>query len=267
MASLRLQAQQQQQQQQHQQQQQQLRQMSVSSVASGSNNVTTVDKTTLTSFRGRRTESTSGSGKTPSPMKSGLTNGSDAADGSDSDADDDDEKNNKGDEEDEDNRSESPPKPKRKRGRPPKVQKKDEKQGKDRWVSCFFVLDFKYLKLILIINDQFLFFLRVHLIQHLYNICWFLQIYQKSNFAVLMTLLYLFRFRPQTLMNLRSSPMPIKGVAMKSLPRKVGVSATTKTARNGARGPRRTPTTTRRKRRGRLRPWQTMKMNRPCVGR
>ena len=112
--------------------------MSVSSTASGSNNVTTVDKTTLTSFRGRRTESASGSGKTSSPMKSGLTNGSDAADGSDSDADDDvDNKNNKGEEEDEDedNRSESPPKPKRKRGRPPKAQKKDEKQGKDRWVS------------------------------------------------------------------------------------------------------------------------------------
>ena len=40
-------------------------------------------------------------------------------------------------EEDDDARSESPPKPKRKRGRPPKVQKKEEKQGKERWVSCF----------------------------------------------------------------------------------------------------------------------------------
>ncbi len=60
----------------------------------------------------------------------GVTNGgSDAPDASDSDNDEDEKTN------DEENRSESPPKPKRKRGRPPKVVRKEEKQGKDRWVS------------------------------------------------------------------------------------------------------------------------------------
>ena len=58
-----------------------------------------------------------------------MTNGgSDAPDASDSDNDEDDKTN------DEENRSESPPKPKRKRGRPPKVVRKEEKLGKDRWV-------------------------------------------------------------------------------------------------------------------------------------